>query len=52
MDKEMEELIKLLACYGCEYRDNCEDDFEEGHSQCDYRYRDAEEFADRLFNNK
>lgn len=40
--------IELLACYGCRYKDDCEEPFEHGRPMCDEQHVDAVEFAKRL----
>ena len=43
-----EELLRNLACFGCEYKEDCEDDFEHGNSHCDEKYQDAVAFVNFL----
>lgn len=43
----MDELLKVLACFGCPYVDECEDEWEEGHSHCDEMMEKAKVFAER-----
>lgn len=38
--KNREEFLKNLACFGCEYRHECYDDWSETE-HCDERMRDA-----------
>lgn len=40
-----EKLLHNLTCFGCEYKEDCEDDFEHGNSHCDEKYQDAVAFA-------
>lgn len=40
-----EELLKNLACFGCEYRDECEDEWEDTE-HCSEKLKDACEFCD------
>jgi hypothetical protein len=42
---EREELIKKLACFGCEYCDDCLDDYDEEAPQCNAMYDKAESFV-------
>ena len=42
------ENLELLACYGCRYKDDCEEPFEHGRPVCNERHVDAVEFAKRL----
>lgn len=44
-DFNKEELLHNLTCFGCEYKEDCEDDFEYGNSHCDKKYQDAVAFA-------
>lgn len=46
--EEAKHHLELLACYGCRYKDDCEEPFEHGRPMCDERYVDAVEFAKRL----
>lgn len=43
----MDELLKLLACFGCPYVDECKDEWEEGHSHCDEMMEKAKAFVKR-----
>ena len=43
----MDELLKILACYGCAYCDDCEDEWEDGHSHCDEMMKKAKSFVER-----
>lgn len=43
----MDELLKQLACFGCPYTDDCEDEWEEGHVHCDEMMKDAKVFVER-----
>lgn len=43
----MNELLKVLACFGCPYTDDCEDEWEEGHSHCDEMMEKAKKFIER-----
>lgn len=47
----LKENLELLACYGCRYKDDCEEPFEHGRPMCDERHADAVEFAKRLNEN-
>ncbi|WP_185967712.1 hypothetical protein [Clostridium sp. HBUAS56010] len=40
-----DEFLKALACFGCEYKEECLDDWESGHEQCDSMLDNAKEFA-------
>lgn len=40
--------LELLVCYGCRYKDDCEEPFEHGRPMCEERHADAVEFAKRL----
>ena len=46
--RSSKENLELLACYGCRYKDDCEEPFEHGRPMCDERHVDAVEFAKRL----
>lgn len=43
----MDEILKQLACFGCPYTDDCEDEWEEGHVHCDEMMKDAKVFVER-----
>lgn len=43
----MAELLKVLACFVCTYKDDCEDQWETGHSHCDEMMEEAKRFAAR-----
>lgn len=43
----MDELLKILACFGCPYYDDCEDEWEEGHNHCDEMIKKAILFVER-----
>ena len=45
LETEKEDLLQKLACFGCEYKEDCVEEFEHGHSQCDEKYNDAYTFA-------
>lgn len=44
--KERDRLLRDLACFGCEYVDECEDEWESGFEHCDRMMEFAEEFAE------
>lgn len=48
LETEKEDLLQNLACFGCEYKEDCESEFEHGHSQCDEKYESALRFANRV----
>lgn len=48
--EEAKHHLELLACYGCRYKEDCEEPFEHGRPMCDERHVDAVEFAKRLNN--
>ena len=48
LEVEKEDLLQNLACFGCEYKEDCEDNFEHGHTHCDEKYKDAINFANRI----
>lgn len=43
---EREEFLKALACFGCEYGEDCESDFGHVHEQCERCYESAKFFLD------
>lgn len=43
----MDGRLKMLACFGCPYYDECEDEWEEGHSHCDEMMEKAKDFVER-----
>ena len=45
------EVLKALACFGCEYAEDCEDEWEDGHSHCNEMMEDAKSFAE-MYNLK
>ena len=45
LEIEKEDLLQKLACFGCEYKEDCVEEFEHGHSQCDEKYNEAYTFA-------
>ena len=47
LEDKMDELLKLLACFGCPYVDECKDEWEEGHSHCDEMMEKAKAFVKR-----
>lgn len=50
LEIEKEDLLQNLACFGCEYKEDCEDEFENfehGHTQCEIKYEDAINFASK-----
>ena len=38
--------LKDLACFGCQYRDECEDDWEEGYMHCEEMLENAKTFME------
>lgn len=38
--------LRSLACFGCEYKEDCESSWEEGHQQCDDKMNDALDFVE------
>lgn len=44
----MDEFLKELACFGCPYGDDCEDEWEDGHSHCDEMMNNAKVFVERI----
>lgn len=49
-----EELLQALACYGCEFKDDCVEeceDFEHGHAWCDEMYKRAKGFKEDILDN-
>ena len=47
LEDKMDEQLKLLACFGCPYVDECKDEWEEGHSHCDEMMEKAKAFVKR-----
>ena len=43
-----EELLQALACYGCEFKGDCEEDFQHGHNWCEEMYSRAKEFKEGM----
>lgn len=46
---QYEKFLQNLACFNCEYKEDCEDGFEHGHTHCDEKYKEAVHFMN---NNK
>lgn len=46
MDKK-EEFVLKLACFGCEYKDDCTKPIQSGKEQCDRCYEDANRFFEK-----
>lgn len=44
--EKKDSFLRDLACFGCPYSEDCEDDWEEGHEQCDQMMEDAKIFAE------
>lgn len=44
----MDELLKELACFGCKYYDDCDEEWTEGFCVCDHMLEKAKDFAERM----
>lgn len=44
----MDELLKELACFGCKYSDNCDEEWTERFCVCDNMMEKSKDFIERM----
>ena len=44
----MDRLLKELACFGCKYSDDCDEEWTEGFCICDHMMEKAKDFAEKM----